>query len=442
MIKSKYIITSILCLCFCFKIAAQTPQPITLASVLELSAANDLTIKAYQLHQELALAKVVKSKEWWLPEISVGVQTHQLWGAAMNGNGNFFIDVSRNNLWAGLGLDANWNFAEGIYTKKAAELKAQATQYDTKAARNQAILTNIETYYDFVTAQLSYQAYQQLVEQADTIVRQIEIQVRAGLRYQSEALLSKSNLNHLKVQMLHAKADYGKQSANLVGLLNLDPKTKLVCVDTVIAPLELINVLTSDFNAVYEKRPELKSLELSAQAMETEQLILTKGLLFPELQLNTYGAYFGSLNGDITPMVATTDIRQLYPTTNLNLSLMWKIPLGQLVHGGDLEIAKVEMLLQKNEVEQVKANINKEILAAQSALMIAKEQMDIASEGSQLAQMALEQSIQRQALGTIRPFEILQSQEIFIKSQLDYLNAVSAFNKSQYQLFVGKGNAL
>ena len=53
-----------------------------------------------------------------------------------------------------------------------------------------------------------------------------------------------------------------------------------------------------------------------------------------------------------------------------------------------------------------------------------------------------QQSIQRQALGTVRPFEILQAQEIFIKARLDYLKAVADYNKAQYQLHVAKGNNL
>ena len=68
--------------------------------------------------------------------------------------------------------------------------------------------------------------------------------------------------------------------------------------------------------------------------------------------------------------------------------------------------------------------------------------MSIALESSEWAAEALKQSIQRQALGTVRPFEILQAQEIFIKARLDYIRAVTDYNKAQYQLFVAKGNRL
>jgi outer membrane protein TolC len=68
--------------------------------------------------------------------------------------------------------------------------------------------------------------------------------------------------------------------------------------------------------------------------------------------------------------------------------------------------------------------------------------MDIAMAGGQFSEQALKQSIQRQQLGIVRPFEILQAQEIYIKSRLDYLKAVSSYNKAQYAYYVAIGNTL
>ena len=80
--------------------------------------------------------------------------------------------------------------------------------------------------------------------------------------------------------------------------------------------------------------------------------------------------------------------------------------------------------------------------ATNSIITITVEQMEIASEGSELAKKALSQCIQRQKLGTVKPFEILQAQEVFIKSKLDYFKSISEFNKAQFQLKVAKGESL
>src|SRR6056297_1715734 len=142
------------------RLTAQDTIPINLEKVLKLGGADNLTIKEYNERQQLSLAELAKAKEWWLPEIYTGVQTNQLWGAAMNSDGRFFLDVNRQNLWDGLGLNINWNFADGIYNAKSANLRSQASQYMTEAERNQQLLKMINAYYDLMTAQLNYTAYQ------------------------------------------------------------------------------------------------------------------------------------------------------------------------------------------------------------------------------------------------------------------------------------------
>lgn len=430
-------------------VQSQEIQPINLETVLKLGGANNLTIQEYKRRQELALAKLSKAKEWWLPNVYAGIQTHQLWGASMNSDGRFFLDVSSSNLWLGLGLQAHWNFAGGIYETKAARLKAEAALYQTQAERNKALLESIDAFYDFAAAQMYYLAYQQLAAYADTISRQIDIQVQSGLLYGSEFLLSKSSINHLKIQMLNAKVENGKKSAALVKLLDLDPNLKLVNVDSALSPLNLLtaNTLTAagiEIDSAFQNRPEFTAMELTYKSLEIEKKTITTGLLIPELWLNTYGSYFGELSGQVRPMnpIKYPETKQLYTTGALNVSLMWKIPLGRLIYAGDLKQFNSNILIAKTQMEQLRTQVNEEIIAAREALIAAKEQMEIAFEGSQFAGEALQQSIQRQELGTVRPYEILQVQEIFIKIRLDYIKAVADYNKAQYALLVATGESL
>ena len=68
--------------------------------------------------------------------------------------------------------------------------------------------------------------------------------------------------------------------------------------------------------------------------------------------------------------------------------------------------------------------------------------MELSREGIDLAKEALKQSLARQNIHTVRPFEIVQVQEVYIKSQLDYLKSVASYNKAQYAYFVATGNNL
>lgn len=438
------IVVAVLLVMATTKAKAQDLMPINLQTVLELGGANNLTIKEFQQRQELATANLSKAKEWWLPNVYAGVQTQELWGAAMNADGRFFLDVNRQNLWGGLGLDANWNFAEGIYKTKAAKLNVQATFYETQAERNKALLESIYAYYELTTAQLKLVAYKKMVAQSDTITQQIAIQVDAGLRYQSELLLSKSNQSHLKIEMLNAQSEYNLKSARLVRLLNLDSKAKLVSIDSVMLPLDFQQELLLVNDTTYKSRPEIKSIDFTIRSLQIERKTTTAGLFIPALSIGTYGFYFGRINGAVSPMFPAQypETKQLYPTRMLNASLMWNIPLGRLVYGGDVKKYNTAIKIQEIKSEQMHAQINEEIANANEQLLTRKEQIQIAKEGFEEASEALIQSVERQKLGTAKPFEVFQAQQFFLQAQVDYLKAISNYNKAQFSLKVAKGDNL
>ncbi len=439
----KYFVASLL-LGATFTINAQETLPINLQTVLEMGGANNLTIKEFQAKQELATANLNKSKEWWLPDVYAGLQTHQLLGAAMNADGRFFLDVNRQNLWGGLGLNANWNFAEGIYKTKSAKLQVQASVYETQAERNNTLLATIKAYYDLQTSQMKLIAYKNLVAQSDTITQQISIQVEAGLRYQSELLLSRSNQSHLKIEMLNAQSEYNQESSELVRLLNLDSKVKLVSIDSVMLPLDFQQEFLSVNDTTYKNRPEIKAIDFIILSLQTERKITTTGLFIPTLSIETYGSYFGRINGTVSPVfpLQYPETKQLYPTGMLNASLTWNIPLGRFIYGGDLKQYNSQIKIQEIKSEQFRVQINEEIANAQQQLIIGKEQIQIAKEGLELTTEALNQSIERQKLGTVKPFEVFQAQQFFLQAQIDYLKAITEYNKAQFALRVAKGEIL
>ena len=171
-------------------------------------------------------------------------------------------------------------------------------------------------------------------------------------------------------------------------------------------------------------------MELKLQSLYQEKKSTTLGLLLPVLTVSADGSYFGDL---FDPLDATGEI---------NGALLWKIPVGRLTYGGKLKQYNARIALQKTQLNQAMALVNEQVISAREQILTSKEQTEVALEGSQLGEQALKQSIERQQLGTVRPFEILQAMEIYIKSRLDHLKAASTYNKAQYKLFVAMGNDL
>ena len=414
--------------------AQQNTISIDLKTALEMGGANNLTIKKYELQRQLALAKISEANSWWLPEIYAGIMVHQRWGSAMNGDGRFFTDISRQNLWAGVGANGHWKLGEGIYDAKLADIRSKAIQFQREATKNEVLLEIINAYYGFLSGQLKIETYALLINQSDTIAQQLKLQVDAGLGYQSDWLLARSNIKHLQVEQLNAQKEIVEKMARLIGLLNLPPNTQLISDEKIITPIELVaeNEQLNDLNNAYAKRPEIKYMDFQRQVLETEKEGLKKSMTLPELSLGVFGASFGDL------------VEPQYPTAEINAAVRWRVPLELVLdkHKGPYKKLDAQLQIQQFETELFKNKINEEIAAAKWMMEATTEQMTIAQEGSELAQEAYRQSIERQKLGTARPYEILQAQEMYMQSQLDYLQAVSAYNKAQYRMYVALGNGL
>jgi outer membrane protein TolC len=411
--------------------AYETTKSIDLPAVLQLAGANNLTIQEYQLRQELTDANLQLMQEWWLPNVYAGISAHQLWGSAMNGNGVFFTDVNRQNLWGGLGINGNWDFGTSIHQVNALKAHQKASGYQTQIEKNHVLLESIEAYYDFLTAQLSEKAYQELTDQAKNLSSQIKSQVDAGLKVESDYLLAQSNTSHLNIQKIKAQREALEAELKLKALLNLNMNIDLVAIDSVLVPIQLTGMaenITSQH--IINARPEISQRTLSLMALEQEKKTTTSGLYAPTLQLNTYTSYFGDI------------VSPLYPTSAINVSLLWDINVGRALKGGQVAQYRAQIAIQENRLEQTKAHISAEVTAAQQSKEFANKSAALALKGSAFAKKALDQAMARQKLGTAIPYELLQAQEMYIQLKIDYLKACAEHNKAEYQYFVAAGGVL
>lgn len=407
---------------------AQQPQAINLETVLKLAGANNLTVLEYKLKYQQALAEQSKANEWWLPNIYAGATIHYLNGAAMNTDGKIFFNMIRNNIWAGLGIAAEIDFSKGFYQSLAAKQNSQAQNYFSTAEKNKAILNAVQTYFDLQAEQLNYFFLQQLVNQADTISQQIKIKVDAGLLYQSDYLLSQSNYSHLKISLLQTKVEWQKKSASLANILNLENNITLISADTTLIPISFTVPPTDPNGSI--KRPEFLGLNSKLQSFQALRKTANQGLLMSKLRVGFDNGAFGAYT------------MPLYNTYQFNAPLLWNLPLGRLTYKGDLKKFDAQILIQRNEIEQFKNQYQQEISIANSQLQIAEEQMTVAKQALQSSTDALNQSIERQKIGTAKAFEVFQAQQFFLQAQVDYLKAISEYNKAQFDLRVAMGEIL
>jgi len=410
-------------------------MPINLPTVLKLAGANNLTIKQYGLLYHLSQSEIDKADEWYLPTIYLGPELHYLNGAVMNTNGTILTDITQKELWLGGGVGALWDFSDGIYNVMAKKQQSTAMKEEGQAQRNNVILKAISTYYDLLTAQFKYNQLQSLLTQADTISQQIKIQVDAGLRYQSEYLLAQSSYSHIQIELSNARVEMLQQSNALLSVLNIDTNAILVSLDTSVAPLDLMKNITdtsmSSYDQYVKNRPEYKSMQAELNAIQDEKKTTTVGLLMPKL-------YLGSIPDGVLGAFGSP----YNSTYRVDGELLWSIPLGRLIYKGDLKIYNDNISIEQNNIDQLTNQVHLDVKNAREQIILALEQTKIANTGLQASKNALTQSVEREKLGTVLPFEVFQSEQFYVQAELDYLKSISDYNKAQYALYVATGNNL
>ena len=418
----------ILLLMVAFFAQAQEELVLDLPTALKMAGANNLTMEMMQTKEALAAAEYDLSKNWWLPELYAGVDVHQLWGNAMNTDGNILTDLDRQYISGAVGINAVFDFKEGRRQKKLMQYKTQSGSVMSQIDRNGYLLEVVKVYHQLLSTSLEVAAYQRLIIQSDSIIQQLEILVREGLQYNTDLLLAKSNQENQRFQLYEAQLNGSRLTSELLTLLHRDSDSQLVLSETQLVPVELVS--EADIaGAAIQSAPEFKFLQIQQAAKAYERNNTKNGFLMPIIRVNAYTSLFGDIFEDILP------------TNAINGGIGWKIPLTRFT-GDDLKVVDLQKTLLDQEVSLLQQKTKQTIQRLQAQSKLLKDQIQSTESAIESANLALGETIERQQLGLARPFEIELAQQAFIRSRINYLKAVANYNVAQYDLFVKLGNNL
>lgn len=177
-------------------------------------------------------------------------------------------------------------------------------------------------------------------------------------------------------------------------------------------------------------RPEFKGLTAELEALETSRKTANEGLLLPKLGVGVQNGVFGAYQGPTRN------------TSEVNVALLWTVPLGRFSYQGDLKQWDNRISLQRNRLAQCKNRYRQETRSAEARLTTAREQISVGKEAVKQSAEALSQAIERAKLGTAKPFEVFQAQQFYLAPQIDYLEAVANQNKALFAFRVAQGEIL
>ena len=399
-------------LCSVFSVQAQDTLVLSHNDLLQMTLSQNLEIQKNELNYKLAKASFYKSIGEAFPSLGMGLKRYELSGYTQSTEGDF-IDVEKDNNWSGKSFRISWDLRELLFNSAAERKGVKAAFYSKEVQNVGEQVSAFENYYHLLASQEKEKAIASFVSKNTEIVSQLQLQVSAGLRLQSELLLAQSNLNNLKIKLLQQAQNTKQLSQNLLSSLNIgaDYILKTDC--------NFFTINTSDIEdqnhfTKLNKHYSLQQLEMEVTRAKLKKNKELYGLLLPEISFGINDGLLGPINQDA------------FGNQNITTaSLQWNIPLGSILPAGNYKsknyLYKIK-LLEKQQVENaLKAAMNSLIAASNSA----DEQYRLAKQSEEFSKLAYDQSLQRQDLGTASQLELFHAEKEYLNAKLIYTDAIT-----------------
>ncbi len=428
------------------------PLPINLAAALRLSDARPLVIAAAQASLRAAVARLEQADVFWLPSFYVGASYYGHVGGSEGNSGNLFTNT-REQFLGGAGLTAIVSTTDAIFGPLALRQEVRARQYDVQSARNDALLTVAEAYFNVQQARGRLAGAEDATQKSRELVRRAAALGR-DLAAPVEVNRARTQLADLEQAVALAREQWKVASADLTRALRLAPSA-------VVTPLEppfLLVTLISPQESVDDlipigltNRPELASQQALVQAtlarLRAERLrpLLPSIVLLGDAVPAAPGGYlmggvYGSdVNGKGNPWVGRFDpsVQVVWELRNLGFGNRALVRERQ----AQTEEAAVELFRSQDRVAA-------EVAQAQAQLESAATRIGQAEAGLKEAQINFAGNLrgigETSRLGdtltlVIRPQEAVASLDQLARAYDNYFLAVNDYNRAQFRLFRALG---
>jgi outer membrane protein len=218
-------------------------------------------------------------------------------------------------------------------------------------------------------------------------------------------------------------------AARLAGTLRLPPTVELIPGEIELIPAsmgESGRALHELVAHAMRERAELRQAELEAESSRYERKGSTVGPLVPTL---TAQAYFGGLGGGPGNETGNFD-----DASDYFIGLSWRVGPGGLFDRGRIRANAARERVAMLRTEQVRIDIQRQVVEAHARVQSASEQMEIARGALEAAGHLLRLSRERQEFGTAVVLEGIQAQQELTRARLDYFEALAGCNRAQFDL--------
>lgn len=300
---------------------------------------------------------------------------------------------------------------------QASRANVDASKADSLSTREQVILLVVSQYIGTLRSVANVEASKSRVELAQALYDQAADLQKEGVGTGIDTLRANVELQNEKQRLLEAQNERDSNLFGLNKLLNLDPRQPVELADSLSffetpqpeVELSIDQALSSreEWRAITARE---KSAQLQKQSTQYQRL--------PSLRFDGNWAYFGTS--------ATTGIPTYQYQASVNMPLFTSGRIKAQVVKADLELQKLEQ--QKVDLRnQIALDVKTSLLNLDSA----RNEVQVANLGVQLAKDEVDQARDRFRAGVANNIEVISAQDSLARANDNQILALYRFNQSR-----------
>lgn len=429
---------------------------IDLATALRLAGVQNpqLLLARERVTEALAVRQLVAAQA--LPNVNAGLNYDLHRGPLQQAAGNV-LNVNRDALYVGLGANAvgagtvnvpgvsyNVNPVTGRYDYlRAKQLVARAAAA-ARTSENDTLLRVCLAYTESVRAEARVAVVRQNRAEAAELVRLTTAYAKAGQGRQADADRATVELRKRDADAAQADADAAIAAARLGQLLSLDPAVRLRPADTTAVPIAAVPdpVPVADLVAIaLMMRPELE--ERRAEIRESVYALSSAKVLpfSPTVVLGFSTGSFGGGSDLVSQGPAATGPRFGDFGGRVDFDAAVVFTLQNLGVGNVAQVRGAASRARQADFRRQETfnRVRAEVVEADARTRARLKQIDAAADAVAAGRAAYAQDLARIKGREGLPIEVIDSLRLLARARNEYLDAITEYNRSQFQLYVAIG---
>ncbi len=288
------------------------------------------------------------------------------------------------------------------------------------SVREQITLLVVSQYLGALRAAAEISAAQSQVALAQALYDQASDMQKHGTATSVDALRANVELQNEKQLLLVAQTNQQIALYGLAKLLNTDPQQQIVLADQLSFFETPESNLDQSLTDAYKSRPEMQQLLAQQQALHYQKTADSESR-FPALRFD----------GDYEQQGLSSST--IIPTYVYEAGITFPIFTGGRIHN---EIARDQLEMEKiNQTLRDERNeIALEVESAAARLASARNQVQVANLGAELAQEEVQQSQDRFKAGVVDNIEVVTAQSALARADENRIAALYEYNQSRADL--------